>query len=186
MSNPGFIVDGQMERLIINHFCPDRPVKLLNCNGKDVSLEAAAKHAASLIRLMKRNYPVILIFDREKREETSEQIAEKLHEEIQKLGINDVELIIGVPDKMIENWILADINSVNLYFKVNANQKNFEGTGGKSQIKQIINPKNYSETQDGPELAKLCDITTVSKNSKSFRSFFDKLSKMRCVLTNIE
>ena len=73
-----------------------------------------------------------------------------------------------------------------LYFKVNANQKNFEGTGGKSQIKQIINPKNYSETQDGPELAKLCDITTVSKNSKSFRSFFDKLSKMRCVLTNIE
>lgn len=67
MSNPGFIVDGQMERLIINHFCPDRPVKLLNCNGKDVSLEAAAKHAASLIRLMKRNYPVILIFDREKK-----------------------------------------------------------------------------------------------------------------------
>ncbi|MGP1600891.1 MAG: DUF4276 family protein [Treponema sp.] len=175
-----------MEQLIINYFCPDRPVRLLDCNGKDVTLAVAAKKAASLIRLMKRNYPIVLIFDREKRVETSEQIAEKLHEEIQKCGINNVELIIGVPDKMMENWMLADINSVNSYFHTKAKQKIFEGTGGKSQLKQIINPKNYSETQDGPELAKRCDIKTVVENSKSFESFFSKLTKLNCLLMNIE
>ena len=142
MINPCFIVDGQMEQTIINHFCPDKPVRLLNCNGRDVSIEAAAKKAASLIRLMKRNYPVVLIFDREKRVDTSEQIAQKLQEEIQKCGINNIELIIGVPDKMMENWILADINSINSYLEVNEEQNVFEGTGGKSKIKQIINTKN--------------------------------------------
>jgi hypothetical protein len=28
MSNPAFIVDGQMERLIINYLCPNQPVRL--------------------------------------------------------------------------------------------------------------------------------------------------------------
>lgn len=180
MINPCFIVDGQMEQMIINHFCPDKPVRLLNCNGKDVSIEAAAKKASSLIRLMKRNYPVILIFDREKRVESSEEIARKLFDEIQKCGVNNVEVIIGVPDKMMENWMLADIKSINSHFDLHENQQNFEGTGGKSKIKQLVNPKTYSETHDGPELAKRCDLLTVYSNSVSFHCFFEKVKKLCC------
>lgn len=180
MNNPGFIVDGQMEQLIINYFCPDHPVRLLNCNGRDVSIEAAAKKVASLIRLMKRNYPIIIIFDREDRPESADIISKNLYDNIKDNEIQEVDIYIGIPDTMIENWILADINSVNEYYNIRLQQIKYEGRGGKSQLRKLISPKKYSETEDGPEIAKKCNLKKILKNSKSFESFYNKLNSLHC------
>jgi hypothetical protein len=175
MSNLAFIVDGQMEQLIIGNLCPNKPVRLLNCNGRDVSIEAAAKRVASLIRLMRRNYPIIIIFDREKRLESSEVICKKLIEAIKSNGIHEVPIVIGVPDRMIENWILADINSVNTYYGISIPQLDFEGKGGKGQIRKLIEPHNYQETEDGPEIAKKINFNIAKSNSISLNSFLSKI-----------
>lgn len=180
MNNPAFIVDGQMETKIVNFFCPEKPVRLLNCNGRDVKLNAAAKRMASLIRLLKRNNPIIIIFDRETRDKSSDDIAKELLEEIQKQGIQNVEILIGVPDIMTENWMLASIEGLNAHYKIECRQENFEGKNGKSQLKKIIRPKTYSETVDGPEIIKHCKIENICKNSSSFKQFYDKIEHLNC------
>ena len=94
MINPAFIVDGLMEKRIIQKVCPGKPVRLLNCNGKAVSYEAAAKRVASLVRLLKNNYPIVIIFDREERSDTSLQITTFLKEAILSQGIQQVDLLL--------------------------------------------------------------------------------------------
>ncbi|MDR0605599.1 MAG: hypothetical protein LBG80_14975 [Bacteroidales bacterium] len=180
MNNPAFIVDGYTEKRIINYFCPGQPVRLLNCNGKDVRIEAAAKRIATLIRLMKNNYPIIIIFDKEKRNNEFEEIANKLLLCINANDIQKVEILIGIPDIMIENWILADIQSINSYYSVNIAQENFEGINGKSKIRQIIKPRYYSEAEDGPELIKKCFIKNIYNNSASFKYFYEKIKVLNC------
>jgi hypothetical protein len=181
MNNPAFIVDGPMEKLIINHLCPNHPVRILNCNGRDVKIEAAAKRMASLIRILKRYYPIVIIFDREDRQTSSESISAELLEKIKENGIQGVDIFIGVPDTMMENWMLADVKAINRYYFVNIKQDNYEGKNGKSQIKQAIRPKTYSETEDGPEIAKLCSLKNTYQNSVSFRNFYEKIQGLNCL-----
>jgi hypothetical protein len=180
MNNPAFIVDGQMEKLIINYLCPNQPVRLLNCNGKDVQIGVAAKRMASLIRLLKKYYPIIIIFDRENRKDNFKKISVDLLEKIKENNIQDVEIYIGIPDTMMENWMLADVNAINNYYSVKMKKDNYEGKNGKSKIKQGIKPQNYSETEDGPEIIKKCDIKNICQNSISFRCFYSKIQKLNC------
>ncbi len=182
MTNPAFIVDGQMEKKIVQNLCPGQPVRLMNCNGKDVTYEAAAKHAVTLIRLLKRYYPIIIVFDRENRDDSSEVVAKLLHEAIFKHNIRNVSIIIGVPDCMIENWILADISAINSYYNLNPpiTQSNFEGTNGKSCLRSIIRNYHYSETQDGHLIFNICNVSTSYNNSASFRNFFSLAKSTNC------
>ena len=114
MNNPAFLVDGQMEKLIIEKLCPNQRVRLTGLNGKDVTIEAIAKKASALIRLLNgKNYPIVVLIDREDRPESAEEIANLLKTEMRNEGIKD-DLIIGVADRMIENWILADWSSLQL------------------------------------------------------------------------
>ncbi|MGA9109016.1 MAG: hypothetical protein ACLPSL_00105 [Smithella sp.] len=182
MINPAFIVDGQMEKKILQIICPRHPIRLLNCNGKNVSYDAAAKHAASLIRLLKNNYPIIIIFDREDRLDNSNEIAKKLLDAIHQHGIQSVDILIGVPDCMTENWMLADINSINIYYdlKEPVSQSCFDGTHGKGKIRSFIGNKNYSETQDGPEIFNKCCLESLCNNSPSFKAFHSIINRLDC------
>ncbi|MFA5794425.1 MAG: DUF4276 family protein [Candidatus Brocadiia bacterium] len=182
MSNPAFIVDGQMEQKIIQKICPGQPVRLLQCNGRNVSYEAAAKKAASLIRLQKRYQPIIIIFDREGRPDNHRFIANALYRAIEDQGIPKVTVIIGVPDRMIENWLLADIKAVNCYYsKIKPiKQKIFEGNSGKSRIRSLIGRSQYSETQDGPEIFIKCNQSCMCQNSDSFNEFYGKIKTIKC------
>jgi hypothetical protein len=182
MHNPAFVVDGQMEQKIIQNICPKQPVRLLNCNGKNVTYDAAAKHAATLIRLLKKYFPIIIIFDRENRKETPDIVARNLLDAINKHEIQKVEIIIGVPDCMVENWLLADISAINSYFEIKKpiRQSSFEGTKGKNKLRSLIGQNNYSETQDGPNIFSKCRIDIVSKNSPRFYSFFQNTQKINC------
>ncbi|MCE5251069.1 hypothetical protein LLG96_12705 [bacterium] len=182
MNNPAFIVDGQMEKRIVQNLCPGQPVRLMNCNGKNVTYDAAAKHAATLIRLLKRYYPIIIVFDKEKRTDSSDVVARSLLEAIATHDLQGVNILIGVPDCMIENWMLADITAINLYYNLHPpiSQSNFEGKNGKSHIRLIIGSQHYSETQDGPLIFNKCNVTSIYKNSISFRNFFNLISSINC------
>jgi hypothetical protein len=163
-----FLVDGQMEKRIIQKLCPSTKVLTLNSNGRDVTPEAISKRIGSLYRLLgNRYYPVVVIIDREGRSLTATQLKRQVLSHLAKLGIPDNQMIIAVPDKMIENWILADLACIGVVAK----QKSFEGKGGKGVLKKILREHDisYHETTVGVDLFCGINPVTAANNSKSFR-----------------
>ena len=52
MSKPAFFVEGKTEQRIVQTLCPGCPVRIINCNGDGVSLEAISKRVGTLARLL--------------------------------------------------------------------------------------------------------------------------------------
>ncbi len=183
MSNPAFIVDGQQGKKIIQHLCPGAPVRVLNCNGDDVELHAAAKRIASLIRLMgNKYYPYVIIFDRESRWDSPSTIKVKLESLIREEGIGDL-LVIGVPDRMIENWILADWENIRAQGRLKhpTRLKTFEGCNGKSTIRKLL-PKGgiYQETVQGVSWFLTADVKIIFRQSPSFQALAKGSQQLTC------
>lgn len=183
MSKPAFIVDGHQEQRIVQQLCPGAPVKRLDCNGKDVEIAAAVKRIASLIRLMGgKYYPVIIVYDRESRAQSSEEIKKAIIQELQTEGIKD-PIIVGVPDRTIENWILADWHNARTkgHLSNPLRQPVFEGLHGKSEIKKLLpQGTQYHETIEGVEWFVSSKPLIMATASKSFYDFMASLSAIPC------
>ncbi|NQT71834.1 MAG: hypothetical protein HQ553_03565 [Chloroflexi bacterium] len=179
MPEAAFLVDGHLEQKFIKRACPRKRVQRINCNGRDVAILAIAVRIASQCRLWKGKYrPIIVILDREGRSETSTNIAEQLLAELRSLDVTD-EIKIGVADRMIENWILADHKML-----CQVHQKRAEypvcvdGFNGKSVIRICVS--GYHEATVGVELLIGCTASEIRKNSPSFAEFSDQLPSDDC------
>lgn len=180
MSNPAFIVDGFTERNILQSLCPGQPIRRTDLNGKSVSLEAMAKKIASLIRLLNnRHYPIVILVDKENRNISFQDMCNKLHELIVNEGINNLELKIGVADRMIENWILADWMKIHTELP---KLENTDGLNGASKLKELLG--SYGKTTDGVEMFLNADPRTVYSNSPSFRHFVGIIKDIDCQYLN--
>jgi hypothetical protein len=176
--NPAFIVDGFTELTIIQKICPNRPIRR-SINGKDVSLKRAAAEIVTIIRTMNnRYYPIVILTDREKRLDDFLTVAADLNREIvEQLASKNinVDIRIGVADRMIENWILADTEAL-------GNPKGIptetDGFGGKGLMKKIM--PTYSETVDGPDLFFKADVRKIYEKSPSFKHFVNQLEDLNC------
>ncbi|MCK5604962.1 DUF4276 family protein [Candidatus Pacearchaeota archaeon] len=184
MSNPAFLVEGLMEKRIIQNLCPGKVIRVLNCNGENVSISAIAKRIVSLVRILKgRNYPFIVIFDREKRRESVLEIEKLLTKEIKSFGCNE-DIILGIPDRMVENWILADWH--NFTIKCPNLKKEglncYEGAYGKSKMKSFLLKQDiiYHETIHGVEFFLASNPETIKKHSFSFGRFADAIKNIEC------
>ncbi|MBS1522432.1 MAG: DUF4276 family protein [Bacteroidetes bacterium] len=176
MSSPAFIVDGFTERNIVQQICPGKPIRRTDLNGKNVSIEAIAKKIASLIRLLNnRHYPIIILVDKEDRNMSNEEMCQKLRQLIIEEGINDIELKIGVADRMIENWILADWGKIT---QNAAKPENTDGLKGSSRLKELLG--SYGKTTDGVDMFINADPSIIYQNSPSFRLFADQLKDIEC------
>ncbi len=176
--NPAFIVDGFTEQLIIQQLCPNRPIRR-SINGKDVSLKRAAAEIVAIIRrLNNRNYPIIILTDREERPDSFLTMATELKREIleQLPSINKpADIRIGVADRMIENWILADAEALGNAPEI---PPETDGLGGKGLMKKIM--PTYSETVDGSALFFKADVSKMYENSPSFKHFVNQLEDLNC------
>jgi len=180
MSNPAFIVDGFTERNIVQAICPGQPIRRTDLNGKDVSLLAMAKKIASLIRLLNnRNYPIVILVDKENREITYSEMCVRLHELIIEEGINDIELKVGVADRMIENWILADWERISTELPKPINT---DGINGCSRLKELLGA--YGKTTDGVEMFLNANPLNIYNNSPSFKLFADQIKDIECKYFN--
>jgi len=176
MSNPAFIVDGFTERNIVQTICPGKPIRRTDLNGKNVSLEAMSKRIASLIRLLNnRNYPIIILVDKEDRNMSNTTMCAELKRLIIEQGIDDIELKIGVADRMIENWIIAD------WKKITADipkPENTDGLRGSAKLRELLG--SYGKTTDGVEMFLNADPSIIYQNSPSYRFFIDQLKDIEC------
>lgn len=176
MSNPAFIVDGFTEKLILGTLCPGRPVSRTDLNGNSVTLDAIAKKVSSLIRLFNnRYYPIIVVIDRENRTESSSEICKYLLEKLNELGLSDQDIRIGVADRMIENWIIADWSVLNTS---TSKPKKTDGCNGSSII--TTEKGSYGKTTDGVELFLKAKPQTMYLNSESFRQFANTIKDITC------
>lgn len=171
---PAFLVDGVTEQKFVQTVCKDRPVKIINCNGDTVSAEAIAKRAASLIRLWGgRCFPIVILVDRESRGESAESFCATLINFIRAEGVED-QLVVGVADRMIENWMLGDPD---LWPDAEI-LDNVDGLHGASVVKQRM--PSYGKAANGPSLLARCKASAISVRSRSFRAFAEQLVTLRC------
>jgi hypothetical protein len=183
MTNPAYLVEGDLEQKFIQTICPGSPVRKINCNGDDVSLAAIGKRVGTLGRLLhKRHSPLVVVFDRERRPDTSEAIEANLGSLLRQEAIQ-VPVVVGVADRHIENWILADIQtfSASAGLTEKLPPQSFEGKKGKSAIKKALGRKrNYVETIDGVAWLVAARPAVVAQNSPSFRRLAEALSGVKC------
>ena len=178
--NPAFIVDGFTERNIIQNICPGAPIRRTDLNGKDVSIEAMAKKIASLIKVLNnRHYPVIILVDKESRNISCKEMIAKLEESIKKEGINNLDLRVGVADRMLENWILADWDKLK---SKKGKPLNTDCINGCGKLKEVIG--SYGKTTDCVDMFLNADIKKMYKNSPSFKVFADKIADINCDYIN--
>lgn len=161
-----------MEKKILQKICPGVPIRRIGCNGSDVPMAVMADFIETLIRLLNnRNHPILIIFDREGRVATCDDLISELSAELESRELN-VDYRIGIPDQSIENWILADYDMLAEGYGVSTRAQNFEGTPGKSRLAALLrNRYKYHETTLGVEMFLKCDPQKMYRESTSFRKF---------------
>ena len=171
----GYLVDGITEQRFIQLVCKNVSVKLTNLNGKSVETSALAKRIASLIRIWKGRYhPIVIVVDREKRNEAAEAFAADLLEKIKAENITD-EIIVGVADRMIENWMIADP----ALWPDKTIPPIVDGTAGASVVKSYLNG-SYDKVANGPQLLHRSRAKEICKRSPSFAALFAQLGRLNC------
>jgi hypothetical protein len=182
MPNPAFIVDGHTEQCLIRSICPGHPIQRTNLNGNSVTIEAIAKKIASMIRILSnRHYPIIILVDREDRQETCEELTKQLNDCLLIEGVINQDIRIGFADRMIENWIIADFQ---LIAEVEEKPEETDGLKGATIIKR--HKGSYSKVIDGVKLLLSINKSLVYSQSPSFRSFIDKLDGIPCEYINFQ
>jgi hypothetical protein len=179
MSNPAFLIDGHLEKKVLQNICPSAVIRILQCNGKDVALQAIADRVSTHCRLFHgKYYPLIVIIDREDRKETAQDIIDDLLNLLNANGITD-KMIIAVADRNIENWILGDIELISdLHPSVRQYCKNgTDGFNGKTVLKKSIT--NYHETTIGVDLLTKCRPSKM-RSSPSFEYLYQQVTQLDC------
>ena len=170
MPEPAFLVEGQMEQRIIRKLCPNRPVRLIGCNGDDVSMAAVAKALNAQMRLLRAYSPIVILLDRERREKRCPELIQELSSCLDSYNHNG-RYVIGIADRTIENWILSDRpNIVARDPRYKPLDADVEGEHGKSVIRRLL-PTGliYHETTVGVELFLRCRASQIFAVNKSFQ-----------------
>lgn len=178
MNRAAFLVDGHQEKKFVQKVCPGKPVRMLNLNGNSVTPEAIAKRVASHCRLFHDRYhPIIIWVDREDRDTSASALVAELKNAIRAEGVQD-DIVLGVADRTIENWILADRETVHPRCRdVVPYPRQPDGFNGKSRMKKLV--ADYHETTVGVELLTKCYASRM-KTSESFKAFVENLPNNDC------
>ena len=183
MSNPAFIVEGQQEKMIVQKLCPSQPVKLLGVNGKYVSYDKIATVIESKLETFGNRFnPIVIIFDRENRTDSSDLIIQSVRKELEKFRAREFieNLIFGVPDRKIESWLLPFVNK-NGSFNSNPVGK-YEGRNCYGLLKKRISSKDgrYKKTKQGVSYFTQINPDELAKISPSFRYLYEGAKNIPC------
>ncbi|NOR69224.1 MAG: DUF4276 family protein [Methylomarinum sp.] len=158
------------------------------CNGHTVSPEGYVNGVQGIINFaLNSNYlHIFCVLDREKRRTSAVNLAIQIKTELisileknSKISNSELnkKIKIVVADRMMENWIIADIEGIkeasNL-IKGDAAQKGYDGAHGVKVLKEIMYTK-YDKVQHAPILLKKISIERAKQNSPSFSNFITAL-----------
>jgi hypothetical protein len=174
----GVIVDGDgdfaaLRKRFTNGF---RIVKTDGPRGHTADSKEIVRRARKQIRILRglRCKRVVVVLDFEERGQPYQTFVDHLRAEFSCTDLG-VPVGVAVPNRMIENWYLADIEHLSankVFLKRNLRQRNYEGCHGKSQMKKFMRrPHTYSETKHGPEMFAILRFPVARTHSSSFDAF---------------
>jgi hypothetical protein len=188
--------EGSLRSKFEKQFFESPSIRIGPGNGITFSLEGYAKGVLPTLQYLLKSTvrAIILIPDFENRKGKCERFSENLKKNIIKILLretkykeDDLKEVIYVcpPNKMFENWIIADVDGIivnNSLINPNANQKNYEGMHGASELQKIMTTK-YKKTVHAQMLFKKIRDDISIANSSSYESFiscFENLRQKHC------
>ncbi len=179
MTRPAFIVEGHLEQRVIAQVCPNRPVRRINCNGDSVAIERMCDFIETHIRSFgNRNYPIIILFDREKRVETSDEISDRVVSILGERGLCDHDIRVFVADREVEDWYLGDIEGICRHYNIAVPAS--IGTGKSGLAMAIRSAVDYHETTIGVELFGVISKTMVAERCPQFSRMMRLAAEIDC------
>lgn len=174
----GIIVDGEGDFASLRTRF-NRGFRILKTDGprghtpRPAEIAGRSRKQIAILKAYKCNQ-VVVVIDFEERNEPYERFVDELTKAFGLLEFG-VTVSVAVPNRMIENWYLADIEylSVNKAFlRKNLRQKQYEGTHGKAELKKCIeHGYSYRETKHGPQMFAILRFEVARDNSASLRHF---------------
>ena len=180
----GFIVDGDGEFAAFEKRFKGK-CKVLKTDGPrgetatPDDIVSKARKQIAILRMFKCG-KVIMVVDFESRRTQYAMFLKSLEDRFSraKWGLS---VAVSVPNKMIENWYLADVaylSEKKKFLKKRTKQKNYEGKNGKKELKRcFIKGTTYRETRHGPQLFAILRFPVARKNSASFDRFMQLIGR---------
>jgi len=174
----GIIVDGQGDFAAINKRMGAncKVLKTDGPRGHTVAIEELAQSSKKQINMLRffGCSVAVIVTDFEERTEDYGLFLSRLKTEFGKLSL-PIPVQVAVPNRMIENWYLADIEHLSrkkTFLRNNLKQKNYEGKHGKHVLKQLLRKGiHYNEVKHGQELFEILRFPVARQNSRSFNEF---------------
>lgn len=181
----GIIVDGQGDFASLNSRFKDR-FRILKTDGPrghtvtpEQIITGSRKQVAMLQAL--RCTQVMLIIDFEERPISYYDFLKNLRAQLKSVDFG-ISIVVVMPNKMIENWYLADIEHLSkkkAFLKDHLKQKNYEGRHGKNELKKLFKTGiSYDETKHGPQMFCTIRFQMAKRNSRSFKDFCDVIEQI--------
>lgn len=176
----GIIVDGQGDFAALQARFKGtfKILKTDGPRGHSVDIRKIVHGSRKQIEILKtlKYSEVIVLLDYEMRNISYVKFLEELKRQFAELTIG-ITIHIAVPNIMMENWYLADIEYLSKrkkFLKDNIKQKNYEGKHGKKELKKLFNKGfTYNEVDHGREMFEIIRFTIVKTNSQSFKAFYE-------------
>lgn len=171
-------VEGDMERQFINmNFKYVRVIPVHN--GVTWTVEQLCNQVTTAYKALDQNIETIVWLDRERRQESAEQIRTSMRQSLLDAGANPDLLHIIVSDRMTENIILADNAVIRDTFNTENYDYDYEGQHGKGILKDMYKAIgiNYKEMIHGVALLKKVRVKECAKSSACLLDFVTTFTK---------
>lgn len=179
----GIIVDGHGDHAALSARFGGkaRILKTSGPRGHTVDAKAIVASAMKEVEMLKGLgcKKVCILTDREARKEDADAFNNAMQKFLP-VASKQFSIVTTCADRMIENWILADIVEVsrkNKELKSGIKQKSWEGTHGKKELKKCFEKQgSYNEVKHGKKFMLAIRDDVARRNSTSFNRFLALLS----------
>ena len=182
MASVGIIVDGPGDYSSLRTRFTDncRILKTDGPRGHTANIKDIVRSSGKQVAMLRECgcKKIIVLIDFEMRTEDYVGFVSNLKDEFVRYYTNG-KVKASVPNRMIENWYLADIAFLSKhksFLKRNLKQQNFEGLNGKEELKRrFARGFSYIETTHGPQMFAVLRFDMARKHSSSFDDFLSML-----------
>jgi hypothetical protein len=165
------IVGGFLEKDTLCRWLPEFKIVVVKGMNANSTLESIFKRSMAMVasRPTRPNF-VCVVLDREDNAKNCVDIELSICDYLTK-NAPAIRWQVVCPDQMIENWMLADVESwaKSKFVKPSISQRNWEGTHGKKEIGKLLQV-DYNRPLGTKILNCIRDIE-AQKHSRSFKNF---------------
>lgn len=175
----GWVRGDEEEEDRFTQICAGQPIRRIGCNGDDVSIARMCDFIETQIKTLgNKNYPIVIIFDREKRTESCAEIEVSVRENLSSRGLAAQDIRIFVADRESEDWYLKDTDSICAHYGLPQPLSPLSGKGG---VEKLMKPvTDYHETTVGVELFFVVSHEKVAEQCPIFARLIATAIEVNC------